>query len=691
MVMIDMNNPNTLVALAYIKTNDNPLHVFCNYILYLLINALNQTLRADELQNQLKENFGLDMPYNLIKSCTNILKRKNEIKILERGAGYSIEETKFDACEFNHTMNRLRNQELQVLVSIKDFVQSKYNIEWNIEETKKFLSHFLDCDENAARLFLNKETNVDNRKVSPSWYIGRYVTYVRSLNDSPEKAFLEEIINGMMIYQGVYQTNNYQQDKDRKYKGTVFYLDTKIFLRAMGFSWQEHVLAAQELIKLIKDECGGIIGIFRQTLNEIQNALYNAGRQLKNKQRIDDIEIKVFSELNPSEATLLTEYSEAALRLLERDYDVKLFEENIDWNSKINHYNTINLSEIVDYIQQEHENWKAAAIQYDVEIINIINILRKGNYDIDYGGKNKLPIFVTSNTELVRTFKEFVKNDSANNESCYNWKPSHMPIISDNMLLSRLWLPRAKKYADIPALTLAQYAYAAQMPNSQYFVKLREVAELYKNNNNIDLLNIDEERKVQLEDIFVKQSKGSLDNLTEELVAASAEEFAKIQNISFINEISELKTTVTDKEEIIKNKDFQINKLNAEKFVNKIGLGRFLILAAKGWWIIATIITSGILLGIDIGLSDITIPTYLTVIIPAVVELFLTLIDKFSDKKDLQNFLVKKAVAHVWKKYAKSIKVSLSQKSDIDIDWIINYCLENTTLFNKYKRFCAYR
>ena len=106
-VMFDMSNQNTLVALAYIKSEENPLTVFCNYILYLLLIAPNQSLRADELKSNLLNRFGLDMPPQMIDVCIRILKKNKNIELLPHGAGYSIESTSFDIKEFESTLLRL--------------------------------------------------------------------------------------------------------------------------------------------------------------------------------------------------------------------------------------------------------------------------------------------------------------------------------------------------------------------------------------------------------------------------------------------------------------------------------------------------------------------------------------------------------------------------------------------------------
>ena len=72
-VIFDMKNQNSLISLAYIKVSDNPLRVFCNYILYLLMKEPGKELRADILKDKLLQEFGLSMPQQLINNCVRIL------------------------------------------------------------------------------------------------------------------------------------------------------------------------------------------------------------------------------------------------------------------------------------------------------------------------------------------------------------------------------------------------------------------------------------------------------------------------------------------------------------------------------------------------------------------------------------------------------------------------------------------
>ena len=91
-----MNTENTLIALAYIKETDNPLKVFCNYILICLLESSEKKLRHDEICIKIEEKFGIKMPHHMIKMCYKILERQKQISKLPNGAGYLVTDEKFD-------------------------------------------------------------------------------------------------------------------------------------------------------------------------------------------------------------------------------------------------------------------------------------------------------------------------------------------------------------------------------------------------------------------------------------------------------------------------------------------------------------------------------------------------------------------------------------------------------------------
>ena len=110
-----------------------------------------------------------------------------------------------------------------------DFVKLRYNLSWSEDDARKYLSVFLGEEGNGARIFLYEDIAVDNKQVNPSWYVAKYVSEIQKSPESIEKKYLEEIVNGMMIYQGIHQIGDYQQDRGQKFTGTVFYLDRNLY------------------------------------------------------------------------------------------------------------------------------------------------------------------------------------------------------------------------------------------------------------------------------------------------------------------------------------------------------------------------------------------------------------------------------------------------------------------------------
>ena len=80
--------------------------------------------------------------------------------------------------------------------------------------------------------------------------------------------------------------------------------------------------------------------------------------------------------------------------------------------------------------------------------------------------------------------------------------------------------------------------------------------------------------------------------------------------------------------------------------------------------------------------------TYIVSATPIIVQLVLAALDKWFDKRDAHNFAIKWAVEYVWKKYVERIKSMLSTEDKAYETQVIEYCLNNTNIFYKYKRFC---
>lgn len=680
-----MGNKNELVALAYIKVNNNPLEVFCNYILYVLLSAPDNKLRVDEIHSKVLSKFGLNMPQQMIKVCIRILKKNYDIKCLDAGAGCQATNTTFNIAEFDKNFLRLQEQENSVIQGLAQYVNLNFKQDWSLENAKNYLSVFLDKQENAATLFLNEKLT-ETSTLSPSWYISRYVQFLAETKDSLQWQYLVEIVNGLMIYQGIYQTNDYEQDRSQKFKGTCFYFDTKLILRALGYSWGFQVQAARELMQLITKEYGGKVCVFEQTINEVSNALEVAGKAYKKGNVIPNKELQTYATLNPTAASLLVEKS-AVVRAEIINNPLLNIADACDWYSKSNQRFNIDVSNLIEHIKSEHQGWRTGTIDNDVDVINQINILRRNNYTQRYGGKNKLPVFVTTNIDLVYSVKTYAQKQ-VDLGNAIPWNPHALPIVSDNMILFRLWVPVANKYTALPALTLSRYAYNSQNADQKFFETLRKAANEYGELNGIDLINLSDARRQKLEDIVVAETKGDPDNITDPVLATSVEELIKLETAELNEQLETTKKGSIEKDSAIEEQKNRIIELAAKPYYNKVGILRFLIYSAKNWWMIVAIVViiSTLFMQPKIGEPCFLVNMFL-ILGPPISNFLLFMLGKFSSKEDVEFFLLKPVMKYSVRRFSLKIRNNIEENELEFADEIIEKCLRNTKVFSQHERF----
>lgn len=685
-VVIDLKNKNALVALAYIKTNDNPVEVFCSYILYVLSKANNQNMRIDELHAALNIEFGLDLPIQMINICTNILKKRKSLESLPNGAGFHFCDKTFDANRFDTIFSRLHSQEKLVIECLQGYMREKWEREWSYDESKQHLSKFLNEQGNAASIFLDDDLEKAH-KLSPSWYIGHFVSNLQKQKDRSEWKYLLDIVNGMMIYQGVYYIDDYNQNKAQKFKDTEFYLDTKLLLRYLGYSFPAQVKATQELVDLIIKEYQGKVMVFDQTISEVSNALSSAGKEYKRKKEIGDWELRGYAMLNPTGAELLSEKADAIPSLIEGSSQINRCDVK-NWGRDEYHQHYIDQKALVSFIKSEHETWRTATIENDVAVINQINVLRKSDYSARYGGKNRLPVFITSNLGLVYSVKNYTE-DEIKKDSKSRWNPHALPVISDNMLLFRLWVPVANKYSELPAITMSRYAYAAQNAETSYFATLKEKAVSYQKEKHIDTINISEARRSKLEEIVIKNTDGDSEQLTDEVYAMSVDEFLTIEKQNLQHDLNEKNGILAQKDSVIEEKDKEIINLLAKPHINKIGASWFLIFVARWWWLELAVILYLVAYAFNSWISSnnelLNIYSIVLFAIPLIFEIVGKIIDYCASNPVLVDWLVKPAISFASRKYARKVLSTIAHK-DLDTKKaVLLECFSRTKVFAKYK------
>lgn len=685
--MIDMKNGNALIALAYVKETENPLEVFCNYIVICLLESSEKKLRCDEIETKINERFGLNMPSNLLKMCCRILQQDKRIEKLANGAGYELKDTTFDYNKYNEKRISLQRMERLVINGLITYVE-KYNLNWEYDDARNELSEFLISRGNAALIFSDKTVEAVEMEnhVPNSWYVAKYITYMLEVNDDRTEYMLD-IVNGLMIYLGLYEIGDYREDKEKKFRGTKFFLDTKLILRLLGYSWELETKSVKEMVDLIRNEYGGTICVLEHTISEVEFALRSAAMSLKKNETILDTELRVFSSLMGCTYFDFELYGKSVRRNIEGMHIH--VQRELDWSKETVYRCNLDWEKVKEFIKKRHPKWKDRAIGNDVDSINYINILRKGDYSIKYGGRKRLPVFITSNTALVWDVKNYILENSKDDKGVAAWNTNALPIITDNMLICRLWLPKADAFSSLPELTLARNAYAAQQVGYEFFDRLRESARDLKQKHNIDAMDISQVMRDKLEELLIKNIAGNIEDVTAEILARSVEELVKLETADLHSTVDELhENEKKHSTETQKSKE-NIVKSATERYKRRAGRETLVIQAVSFWWIYVAVVFAG--LGLVISYVKQT-PYFNGLAYSGAAYVFvfilLKVLEKALSRNTVGDSIMAKVTERQWKHFSRKVRKSLLDFEKEMEEEILESCIKEIPVFRKYRKYC---
>ena len=516
-----MSSDNKLISLAYIQTTNNPIQVFCEYIVICLSESTGGILDSDGLIQRVSDKFGIDMSANMIKMCTRYLKKDNIIRINNRHFFELVGKQTLNS-EFERRRKELDHSEKMLINDLLTYLKKLYNIEWDYEEARENLIEYLMKDGNTAFIFSNKKIreNGNTKRLHPDWYIGKFISSILEREYTHQTTYLMDVIRGLMVYIGVYEAGDYRMDYKNKYEGTKFFVDTKLALRMLGFTTRFEKNAADELRKLMTETCKGSICIFEHTEDELKHAIESAYRQMKNYETIKDEEIKLWIRVN--------ELSLDDVLMHKNSISTKLKKKGIlvcPDPDCINERFVINEKNMIDYIFESSKNrWNEDAIKNDVLSVKYINYLRKGKYNKKFGGPNKLPVFITTNSKLDGFIRCYSNDPNGDYDQAVTWNKRNSPIMNYNSILYKLWLPVSNEYNDLPVLIASKNAYAASHLEDDFFSNMMERLKTIIQQDKEALFDLPQIRIERLEELLAKNTGGTSEENIDDVLVLSFEE-----------------------------------------------------------------------------------------------------------------------------------------------------------------------
>ena len=118
--VIDMNNPNALIAMAQVSQNaNNPFYSFCEYIKYCIYCNASDVMTIAEIREAVGQEFGIFLPRNIELKCIAILQNEKSIRCSD---SLITRIGEFDTVGFDSERIQYRETETKLIRSLISYV-----------------------------------------------------------------------------------------------------------------------------------------------------------------------------------------------------------------------------------------------------------------------------------------------------------------------------------------------------------------------------------------------------------------------------------------------------------------------------------------------------------------------------------------------------------------------------------------
>lgn len=684
-VMIDMKNSNALIAMAQVSQNaNNPYAAFIEYIKYCIFTNPSRVMTVKEVREGLVEEFGLNMPNNILIKCLANIQEEGLIS-LDKHQIYVLGE--FDTDAFEKKRMQFKEIEDTLIDELIRFVK-KYDKVWDKSYARERLIKVLDANDLAYDIFINQGKkeglsevseneiieceNDEEPLFSDDFYVGQFIDTILA-EDSIYKDYLQKVCEGLMICIGVYQLPSVDSVSiTGEIKDTAFYFDTRLLLRFVGCASEAAVQAAKELVSLVQNS-GGKIYYFPHTLEEMSNALEDAAKSLLKGDVPHDEEMRIYaSSINNKQPIISAKKANLEKELA----SAKIYCRPLgSYDEKDRIRFGFDKSDLIQYMMSQLK-WDLKVIENDAASIWETHMLRKGVYSEYCGTKGRLPVFVTTNAALINVALGY-RNDRKSVTTIAGWKTNRIPIITDIRLTCRLWSPSIQGER-LSLLYLSANAVAAQKPTQRYINCIRELVEELQSQvpeySNIALPAFFDDN---VTDAVLEKTKGESTGLNIGMFASTMAELtewkAKEQE-DITNQVAEqLEQTTTT----LNNQTKSIIDGAIEQNVNSMGIAGVILKLILWWPVIMTVLFTAV----SAIVSKIIDKWSLLLI--GIIPMVIYVIQMILSSKFVEKMMLCKIYPWAERKYEKKIIKALRSSEIPYKNEIILGCKENTELLKK--------
>ena len=480
-------------------------------------------ISLSDLQSQISNRFGLDIPQNTINSLLKRVKKQGYIHV--KNGIYTRDTKRLEKLNFKQIQQTVIQSHESLIEGIAKFVSENYDTNWTPKDTDRALEEYLQ--ENQIKLLNDLiDRKPETKSIpqtdepTPQYLIAKYIEYLQ-VSQSSKLEFLETVIKGNMLANSIFLTEpgTYQ----RKFKNTTVFIDTSLVIFALGYTGEPRRWPVTELVSLLKNY-GAQLKIFRHSLDEIVGILTACAEVIRLRKFKDSYgpSIEYFIESGFTETDVMMFIENLEINLSGLGITV------VDKPPYDEYESVINEEAFCEYLQKRISYSKERALERDKDSIAAILRLRRGQTYISI--EECQALFVTSNLNLAytRVYPDF------------NFQVGTAPlVVTDYELTNLVWLKDPTLSPNLPRRRLIADSYASIQPSDTLWAKyLGTIEHLEKNGNISSDQYFVLRHSIQAKSELMEKTRGDERIFTEgtvEEILRSVEDRLKAEDISQLN------------------------------------------------------------------------------------------------------------------------------------------------------------
>ena len=445
-----MNSTATLTSLAILRVNleerrGDYIENLRPFILQVLYSRKPDPVTDTIVASHIREDFGLVVPRRTIQRVLTRLVNDNEVNISENYGKLQITAPLQDP---GIEAKRCVAEEdiAQVIEGLKEYSQSTSNPILEDDSAIAALTAFLAQFDITCLSAYERRTAIPEQDAVRTRDIVLVSDYVRHQQESNRPMFerFMVLVKGHMLANALMCPD--LDETVNSYSGVTFYLDTPLLVHWLGLESDQEKEAARELVDIVCN-LGGQFAVFAHTLEELENVINGAARQIQDNDPVAPIAHEAMRR-GVTEVGLRIEASQAETKLEEAGIVGELTPLYIpDFQ--------IDEEELGNILDEKMRGYRTdMSRSHDINSVRSVYVVR-GNIPARTLERAKA-VLVTTNSGFAQAAWLYGKEHTASHHVS--------TVITDFSLANLAWLKTPMETEDIPITQILAYSYAALRP-----------------------------------------------------------------------------------------------------------------------------------------------------------------------------------------------------------------------------------